>query len=75
MVHTAVLVFLLYLALSTLILVQFLRVPVSKSRSDALNCGSSLMVRLSSIITLPWHRFAADAVRVRSEWLFGGTVH
>ena len=67
MVHTAVLVFLLYLALSTLILVQFLRVPVSMFRSDALNCGSSSMVRLSSIIILPWHRFAADAVRVRSE--------
>lgn len=60
-------VFLLYLALSTLILVQFLRVPVSMSRSDALNCGSSLIVRLSSIIILPWHRLAADAVKVRFE--------
>lgn len=60
-------VFLLYLALSTLILVQFLRVPVSRSWSDALNCGSSLMVRLSSIIILPWHRLAADAVNVRFE--------
>ena len=66
MVHTAVLLFLLYLALSTLILVQFFRVPVSKSRSDALNCGASSMVRFSSIITLPWHRLAADAVKIKS---------